>query len=321
MNNDTKKGANKMSNIVIQLPITEQKKVHEYYAAQKLERSGPGIIFAAKKNGTSITSYKSGKVMFQGGEAENEAKRWGTPNTSSTVTSSKGDTLPPNFATKSVIGSDETGTGDYFGPITVAAVYVAADQIELVKELGVKDSKMLTDEFMRKIAPDLKETLTHSLLILRNEKYNEVQQKGWSQGKIKALLHNQAIRKVLEKIAPTKPDHILIDQFAERGIYYRHITGEKEIIRENVLFATKAEQLHLSVAAASIIARFAFLEEMDKLSKEVGSTLPKGAGRNVDQKAAEILLARGEDSLRSITKWHFANTTKASRIASKKRTV
>ncbi|GEK33410.1 ribonuclease HIII [Kurthia sibirica] len=310
-----------MSTIVIQLPSAQQQKVHEYYEAQKLDRSGPGIIFAAKKNGTSITSYKSGKVMFQGVEAENEATRWGSPNTTTKVTSSKGDTLPPHFANKSVIGSDETGTGDYFGPITVAAVYVASDQIELVKELGVKDSKMLTDDFMRQIAPDLKATLTHSLLILRNDKYNEVQEKGWSQGKIKAILHNQAIRKVLEKIAPIKPEYILIDQFAERPIYYRHIANEKEIIRENVLFATKAEQLHLSVAAASIIARFAFLEEMDRLSTEVGTTLPKGAGQIVDEKAAQILLARGEDSLRSITKWHFANTTKASRIASKKRKV
>lgn len=313
------KGVKKMSNIVIQLNSTEQAKVHAYYASDKVDRNAPGVIFAAKSNGTSITSYKSGKVMFQGGKAENEANRWSTPNTPKTKTSSKGDTLPPNFENMSVIGSDETGTGDYFGPITVAAVYVPSDKIELVKELGVKDSKMLSDDFMRKIAPDLISALPHSLLILHNPKYNEVQEKGWSQGKIKAILHNQALRKVLEKIAPEKPDYILIDQFAERKVYYNHVKSQPEIIEENVLFATKAEQLHLSVAAASIIARYAFLREMDKLSKSVGITLPKGAGHQVDEVAAKILLAQGEDELRQVTKWHFANTTKASRIASKKR--
>lgn len=319
MNNEATKGVKKMSNIVIQLSSTEQEKVHAYYASNRVTRNAPGVVFAAKVNTTSITSYKSGKVMFQGGDAEQEASRWGTPNATVTKTSSKGDRLPENFANLSVIGSDETGTGDYFGPITVAAVYVPANKVALVKELGVKDSKMLTDDFMRKIAPDLIAALPYSLLILHNDKYNDVQLKGWSQGKMKAKLHNQAIAKVLEKIAPEKPDHILIDQFAERGIYYRHLKGSKDIITENVLFATKAEQLHLSVAAASIIARYAFLREMDKLSKEIGETLPKGAGRIVDEVAAQILLAQGEESLRHVTKWHFANTTKASRIASKKR--
>lgn len=313
------KGVKKMSNIVIQLTAQDQAKIHEYYAASRVTRNAPGVIFAAKKNNTAITSYKSGKVMFQGGDAEQEASRWGTPNTAVKKSSSKGDHLPENFANLSVIGSDETGTGDYFGPITVAAVYVPANKIELIKELGVKDSKMLTDDFMRKLAPDLIATLPYSLLILHNEKYNDVQLKGWSQGKMKAKLHNQALAKVLEKIAPEKPDYILIDQFAERDIYYRHIKDSKNIIKDNVLFATKAEQLHLSVAAASIIARYAFLIEMDKLSKKIGTKLPKGAGHGVDEVAAQILLAQGEDALREVTKWHFANTTKASRIASKKR--
>ena len=107
--------------------------------------------------------------------------------------------MPDYFAELSVIGSDETGTGDFFGPVTVAACYVSADQIELVRELGVKDSKQLTDDVMRKIAPDLQATLIHSVLTLKNEKYNEVQEQGKSQGKIKALLHNQALKHVLEK--------------------------------------------------------------------------------------------------------------------------
>lgn len=268
-----------MSNIVLQLSSEIQDKVKSYYASSSVERSAPGVVFAAKLPDTAITIYKSGKVMFQGIGAKREASRWGEVKTKSSSTTTlantskiiqtKGDKLPDNFAVMSVIGSDETGTGDYFGPVTVAAVYVPQDKIELITELGVKDSKMLNDTIMKRMAPDIKSVCTHSILTLRNEKYNELQAKGYSQGKIKAALHNQALKHVLKKMAPEKPDYILIDQFAERNVYYNHIKNEKEIVRESVLFSTKAEQLHVAVAAASILARYAFLNEMDRLSEVV----------------------------------------------------
>ncbi|TQR19861.1 ribonuclease HIII [Psychrobacillus vulpis] len=311
-----------MSNEVLLLQPTEIEKVKDHYSKFRVERSAPGVVFAAKLVDTAVTIYKSGKVMFQGNGATREASLWrSSDNSVQKIVSSntKGDTLPPNFASLSVIGSDETGTGDYFGPITVAACFVRADQIKLLTELGVKDSKMLTDDIMRKMAPDLMAILTHSVLVLKNEKYNDIQSRGWSQGKIKALMHNQALRHVLKKLIPQKPDYILIDQFAERGIYYNHIKAEKEIIRENVLFSTKAEQLHVSVAAASIIARYAFLKEMDRLSEIANTTIPKGASSKVDEIAAKIYLKHGAEFLKSITKWHFANTQKAMKLADKKR--
>lgn len=308
-----------MSNTVLLLKPNEIEKVKSHYMKFKVERSAPGVIFAAKLADTAITIYKSGKVMFQGNGSTREASLWGTSSTKTTTTAAKGDLLPPNFATLSVLGSDETGTGDYFGPITVAACFVSSEQVELVKALGVKDSKMLTDDIMRKMAPDLMATLTHSVLVLKNEKYNDIQSRGSSQGKIKALMHNQALKHVLKKMDSEKPAYILIDQFAERGIYYNHIKTEKEIVRENVLFSTKAEQLHVSVAAASIIARYAFLKEMDRLTEIAGTTIPKGASAKVDEIAAKIYLKHGEEFLKSITKWHFANTGKAINIVNKKR--
>lgn len=317
-----------MSNIVIVLSTEEQQEIKTFYKSNRVERNASGVIFAAKLPDTAITLYKSGKCMFQGNGAEREAARFQTSdkpapqknhnnsNTSnlSTTIGAKGDKLPDGFVSMSVLGSDETGTGDYFGPVTVAAVYVPSEKIELLKELGVKDSKMLTDDYMRKIAPDLKAACIHSILILRNEKYNEIQARGWSQGKIKALMHNQALKHVLNKLIPEKPDYILIDQFAERNTYYNHLKNEKEIIRENVLFSTKAEQLHIAVATASILARDAFLKEMDKLGKKVGFELQKGASAKVDQMAARIWKKHGEDTLRSMTKWHFANTEKARKL-------
>lgn len=315
-----------MANSVIILSDKKLTELKAYYASDRVTRNAPGVVFAAKTKNASITAYRSGKVLFQGGGAEEESAKW-EANLDASLDSGaskkkvvvKGATLPDRLETLSVIGSDETGTGDFFGPVTVCACYVRADQIALVAELGVKDSKLLTDPYMRSIAPDLKSVLTYSVLTLQNEKYNTVQAKGWSQGKIKALLHNQAIRHVLRKMEDEHPEYILIDQFAERGVYYNHLKNEREIVRENVLFATKAEGLHVAVAAASIIARVAFLDEMDRLSGLAGRTLPKGAGKKVDETAASILLAKGEPFLRSLTKWHFANAKKAAVLAAKKR--
>lgn len=309
-----------MTNIVLQLTTEQQQTIRAHYATSLVTRNAPGVIFAAKLFDTSITAYKSGKVMFQGAGAAREAARWGTaPDQKEKIVKTKGDLLPTNFAALSVIGSDETGTGDYFGPVTVAAAYVPADKIALVQELGVKDSKMLTDDYMRKIAPDLMKVCPHSILTLRNDKYNAIQAKGYSQGKIKALLHNQALKHVLGKIAPETPEYILIDQFAERGIYYNHIKNEKEIVRDNVLFSTKAENLHVAVATASILARYAFLKEMDRLASLIGFPLQKGASAKVDDMAARIWLKHGEETLKSMTKWHFANTEKARTLLKKKR--
>ncbi|MFF5994386.1 ribonuclease HIII [Lysinibacillus sp. KU-BSD001] len=309
-----------MTNIVLQLSKEEINKVQSYYASDRIERNAPGVVFAAKLVDTAITVYKSGKVMFQGAGALRESGRFGVADEATVKkgNGAKGDTLPENFSTLSVIGSDETGTGDYFGPVTVAAVYVPANQIALVEELGVKDSKQLTDDYMRKIAPDLMKACVHSILTLRNDKYNTIQAKGYSQGKIKAMMHNQALKNVLTKMTPEKPAYILIDQFAERNTYYNYLQNEKELVRENVLFSTKAENLHVAVATASILARYAFLKEMDRLADIIGFPLQKGASGKVDEMAARILAKHGETTLKSISKWHFANTEKAKTLLRKK---
>ncbi|ARF16309.1 ribonuclease HIII [Sporosarcina ureae] len=309
-----------MSNQVIVLSEKEMPEVIRFYETNKVIRNAPGVVFAAKTADTSITAYRSGKVLFQGAGADREAARWGNIGTVAKVTPSgaKGDTLPANFASLSVLGSDETGTGDFFGPITVAACFVSSEQIELVKELGVKDSKQLTDAYMQQIAEDLKQVVTYSMLTLDNVKYNEIQGKGWSQGKIKAILHNQALQEVLDQMRPVLPEYILIDQFAERRVYYNYLKDESSIIQDKVLFSTKAENLHVSVATASILARVAFLEAMDQLSSQAGVTLPKGAGPKVDQVACQVIRKKGEPFLHSITKVHFANTQKALKLAYKK---
>ncbi|MEN2445887.1 ribonuclease HIII [Bacillus aerius] len=303
-----------MPQSVLKATSEDMKKMKSVYAQHLTDILPPGALFQAKVPGCTITAYKSGKVLFQGQKAEAEASQFNHLQTAETK-SKKTPSItqyspPPGIASMSVIGSDEVGTGDYFGPITVCAAYVDSSQLALMKELGVKDSKGLKDPQIINIAKDLIKTIPFSLLVLRNEKYNAMQEKGMSQGKMKALLHNQVITSVLEKLDGKKPEAILIDQFAEPGIYFRHLAGKK-IIRERTYFSTKAEGIHLSVAAASIIARYAFLIEMDKLSKAAGFDIPKGAGPHVDKAAAKLMKQHGEEVLRQFTKLHFANTQKA----------
>lgn len=287
------------------------------YYTNALKTTPQGAIFRAKTANAVITAYKSGKVLFQGKEPAAEAEKWTNANTKAPKRQEKNVQQPPytppdTLLTGNHVGSDEAGTGDYFGPITTAAVFIKKDQTDLLKELGVKDSKNLSDESIRKIANDiLKLDMPYSLLVLRNDKYNNLQQQGWSQGKMKTMLHHHAVTNVLSKIDPTTSEGILIDQFCEVPVYKRYIAAENERLPAKTYFMTKAENYSIAVAAASIIARTSFLKEMDQLSKKAGFTLPKGASGKVDEAAARIIKSKGRGVLNSCAKTHFANTKKA----------
>lgn len=317
-----------MGNVVLNLEMSKISEMKSYYEKQLLDKNIPGSVFAVKTPSCMITAYKSGKVLFQGNNSEKEASKWSAGvSVSSPVNKqaaakgksvAKGD-LPIGIGGMSAIGSDEVGTGDFFGPITVVAAYVRKEDIPLLKELGVRDSKDLNDEKISAIAKVIKDVIPFSLMTLKSEKYNQVQKSGMSQGKMKALLHNQAILNVLDKIAPVKPEAILIDQFVQPSTYFQHIKGQKAIAKENVYFSTKAEGIHLAVAAASILARYAFIQYIDKLSEAAGFKIPKGAGAQVDIAAAKLIMSKGRDILPSFVKLHFANTDKAMVIVNKKR--
>lgn len=304
------------------LPIDTINEMKLHYKSA-LTQTPPGAVFRAKTSAAVITAYKSGKVLFQGSAPELEAGKWQTSSsTSATKTVKKTSqnqiktryTPDTSLFTSSHIGSDEAGTGDYFGPITVAAAYVNKSQFATLKELGVKDSKNLTDPIISKLAKDIvKLQIPYSLLVLHNEKYNRLQKKGWSQGKMKAMLHHHAITNLLNKIGNVELDGILIDQFCEPAVYSRHIGTEQQQLPEKTYFITKAESHSIAVATASIIARTSFVKEMDKLSETIGIPLPKGASAKVDQTIAKVINTKGAAILDKYAKTHFANTKKAQR--------
>ncbi|WP_163539728.1 ribonuclease HIII [Gracilibacillus sp. YIM 98692] len=313
-----------MSNVVLQLPKNLLQKLKSHYQSQ-IHQTPVNTIFQAKANGASITAYSSGKVLFQGKNAAIEADKWKTlalhsnQSQSAKVSVNQHDYQPPkDFFSQSHIGTDEAGTGDYFGPITVGAVYVTDDQIEPLKQLGITDSKTLTDDRITELAKTLvREQIPYTLLTLDNKKYNQLQKKGWSQGKMKAMLHHHAIHKLAKKLGEVKPKGILVDQFCQPSVYQKHIQSEGEGLPENTFFMTKAESYSTAVAAASIIARAKFVKEMDRLSKSVGVTIPKGASNKVDETAAYIIRKFGLNKMNQVAKTHFANTEKAKKLVKK----
>lgn len=215
---------------VYALPLQTINKMKDYYS-DSLQSPPQGSIFRAKTPNAVITAYKSGKVLFQGGSPETEAQRWAGDQKAASKKQKQQQrttsqfTPPPGLFTTNHIGSDEAGTGDYFGPITVACAYVEKSQIALLKSIGVKDSKNLTDPIIKKLSKELvKLHIPYSLLVLHNEKYNQLQAKGWTQGKMKAMLHHHAINNLLQKIDNQPLDGILIDQFCEPAVYKRHIS-------------------------------------------------------------------------------------------------
>lgn len=305
-----------MSQMVIQIDKKTLSKMKSYYSSSMVS-SIPYSVFTAKKNDTTITAYKSGKVLFQGKNAEKEASNWQSidqpslkkdiSKPSRTVSSSS---LPDHFSEWSIIGSDEVGNGSYFGSLPVCAVYAPKEQHSLLKSLGVRDSKNLNDQQIIQIAKQLETQVPYALTVVTPQKYNEIQPT-MSQGKMKAILHNHTLLKLLKQIDPIHPEAILIDQFELPSTYKKHIEDEEKQILENVYFKTKAESSHLAVAAASIIARYYFLKSLDELSEEVGIRLPSGAGIQSDRVAAKIYNRYGMEGLERTAKIHFANTQKA----------
>ena len=209
------------------------------------------------------------------------------------------DTLPQ-------AGSDEVGTGDYFGPVVVCAAIVDENTDALLHSLGVRDSKQLKDEDILKIAPEIIAKVPHSLLVVDNKKYNAVHETN-NLNAIKAKLHNQAYVHLNRKYG--LPQLKVIDQFTPERSYYRYIQNEPMIIR-NIHFETKAEDKYIAVGCASVIARYAFLKKMEEMDAKWNMHFAKGAGSNVDACAKQFVKQYGFDALENVAKLHFKNTEK-----------
>ncbi len=203
------------------------------------------------------------------------------------------------------IGTDESGKGDYFGPLVIAAFFMPEGHESVLRELGVKDSKRTSDARCREIAETLKRGYPfHSVVTVGPEKYNELWAKLRNLNRLLAWGHARAIENVLERVPAGKA---VTDQFGDER-FVRNALLQKG--REIELVQMPRAEEDPAVAAASILARAEFLTRLHYLSKEVGIELPKGASDLVEAAAVKIVREKGPGILEKIAKTHFKTTVR-----------
>ena len=293
-------------NVVIKVNDEIKEKMIEYYKDKKRDKVIRYVVFQAEEEDTVITMYESGKVMFQGTSADVDAAMWGVALENTKEKQEENKKASEKYYYCNSVGSDEVGTGDYFGPIVVTATYVRKEDIPFLEELGVGDSKKIDDSKILKIAPQIAKRIKYRSTILTNKEYNEKYTKDTNMNKIKAILHNNVLYKLMQEEKP-EIDYIVVDEFAREARYYEYLSGTN-VVQRNITFMTKAEDKNLAVACGSIISRYLFLKEFDKICDEVHLPLVKGAGKDVDAIGEEVVEKFGKEKLQDIAKVNFKNT-------------
>ena len=300
---------------VIRVSDKIKNKMIEFYEGKKRLKTPPYAIFQADENDTVITLYESGKAMFQGPSADIEASMWemiskNDGNLEDFFEEEKGKktikeeiNIPIDINS---IGSDEVGTGDYFGPIVVTSSYVSKENIPFLTELGVRDSKKLSDEKILEIVPKIIKKIPYKTLILNNKDYNFYYGKDMNMNKIKAILHNKVLYNLINE-NKFEYDYIVVDQFESPKSYFNHLNDTSKLVKD-ITFITKAEDKCLSVACSSLISRYIFIKEIDKLSDKYGLFIPKGASSYVDDIAIKLINKYGNNVLENVAKLNFSNT-------------
>lgn len=295
-------------NVVIRVSDKTKEKMIKYYEDKKRDKVIPYVVFQADDNDTVVTMYESGKIMFQGVSADVDSCMWLEMDGQSKQEKPEVKEKEKKYYYCSSIGSDEVGTGDYFGPIVVTASFVKKEDIPFLEELGIKDSKKLTDEKMLEIAPKVAKRIKYRSIILSNSEYNEKHAKDNNMNKIKAIMHNKVLYQMVQDTKDPY-DYIIVDEFAKENRYYDYIK-ESPIVQRGITFMTKAEDKNLAVACSSVISRYIFLKEFDRLSDSLHIPLPKGSGPNIDTIGQELVEKYGSDKLKEVAKLNFANTAR-----------
>ena len=303
---------NKTITKVIRVDNETKKLMADFYKDMKRDKTPPYAIFQADTGDTIVTLYESGKAMFQGVSADIEAGMWESIGKDKEnidyfidreeVKEKKEETTIPIDI--SSVGSDEVGTGDYYGPIVVTASYVNKDDIPFLTELGVKDSKKLSDEQILKIVPKIIKKIKYKTIMLSNKEYNKNYGKDMNMNKIKAVLHNIVLT---EMVKDNEYDYIVVDQFEPESSYYKHLSEVPSPLK-GITFITKAEDKCLSVACSSLISRYIFVKEIDKLGDKYGIFLPKGANYYVEDVGIKLVEKYGINVLKEVAKLNFSNT-------------
>lgn len=252
--------------------------------------------FQAKKPGVSCTLYTSGKLTVQGKEMGPFIEFYLEP----TILKSCSYTYRDQSINKDArIGIDESGKGDFFGPLCIAGVYASGDTIVKLQEMGIKDSKKLTDPMILKMAEKIRKECDYHIVKINPPKYNELIVQFGNLNHLLAWGHATTIEQLIEKTGCKK---VIIDQFADERVVLTAIKRKKLAL--DITQRHRAEE-DLVVAAASILARAAFVEGLEALEKKYHQRLPKGASKMTIAAGREFVRDHGQELLNQVGKLHF----------------
>ena len=269
--------------------------------------------FAARKEKTNVVYYESGKLVMQGKGTQEFVEFMLEPEVLGQARIGYETVLNPELLLPR-LGVDESGKGDFFGPLCIAGVYVNGDIVQAWKDAGIKDSKNISsDKRIGELAELIRETkgCVTSVVPVGNEAYNRLYTKMGSVNRVLAWGHARVIENLMaqrDRMQPA-PVRAISDQFA----YDKKTVASALMVlgREIELIQRHKAEEDLAVAAASILARHEFVTRLDKLGKQFGVEFPKGASAQVDKVAREFVETQGAEKLAQVAKVHFRTALRA----------
>lgn len=287
----------KPSSFVTEIDPALASKLQKDLANQGFEISHPPYtFFSANKEKVSCTLYKSGKLVVQGKNKDDFITFYLEPEI---LTSFDYNYPAASLDLTPHIGVDEAGKGDFFGPLCIAGVYASENDMRLLKELGVKDSKKMNDGVLCKLAVKIRQQFAHHIVKINPAKYNELYTQFRNLNRLLGWGHATVIESLFNK---TQCKKIVIDQFADESIVIEALKRKK--VSLDLTQKHHAEE-DLAVAAASILAREAFLNGLESLGKPYGVKLPKGASQLVIDAGVAFAKQNGREALSQVGKIHF----------------
>ena len=258
--------------------------------------------FAASGNNVSLTAYTNGKLLVQGKGTADFVRYYLEPQLLKEIKFGYDYLLDENLSIEERIGVDESGKGDYFGPLVIAGVHADASGIKVLHELKIRDSKTIADRRALKLAPIISAKLKTKIVIIGPEKYNMLYDGMGNLNKILAWGHARVIENILSEVPCRK---VLLDQFGSKSLVRNALMKKGRSIEVEQMHGAEADVV---VAAASIVARAKFLVRLKKLSERFKIELPKGASQAVIEQGHRFIEERGIQQLTKVAKLHFKTT-------------
>ncbi len=286
--------------ITLKLPAGKARQVEEILQAEGVPLEPCDYaFFRGRTKGCVLTFYKSGKLLLQGPLAESWALRL-----AGSIPREEREGFPGGR--HPTIGSDESGKGDYFGPLVVAAVFAPPERWDLLQRAGIQDSKAVSDRKSLTLAGWIEKEFPTALRVLMPPEYNPAwESAGRNLNKLMARLHGEVLKELLPRLRGSQKGLVLVDKFGPRS---RVEIEMGELPPGVTLLQVPRAEVHPVVAAASIVARARFLEGLEECSREAATNLPKGSGPAAKNTAARVVEIGGRDLLAKVAKLHFKIT-------------